>query len=164
MTSLPGVGAPDGVSLAGLPEAERRRRLVAETARFTSAFLRWMEGRACGGLKLRRLRLPPGTSLRWPAIMRDLGVQLGVSPRNMTAMVDALENAQARGTPSAPHRPPGTTLVELSRPGPGSEQALEPRLTPWPNCSRISPPRSSRRSPTCLVRLGQAIQARQDAC
>ncbi|HZC62860.1 MAG TPA: hypothetical protein VE464_14595, partial [Streptosporangiaceae bacterium] len=54
---LPAVGATDGVSLAGLPEAERRRRLVAETARFTSAFVRWMEGRACGGLSYARLRL-----------------------------------------------------------------------------------------------------------
>ncbi len=63
----------ESVPLAGLPEAERRRRLVAETARFTSAFLRWMEGRACGGLTYARLRLLQALHCDGPAIMRDLG-------------------------------------------------------------------------------------------
>jgi hypothetical protein len=62
-----------GVSLAGLPDAERRRTLVAETARFTAAFLRWMEGQACGGLSYARLRLLQVLHCSGPAIMRDLG-------------------------------------------------------------------------------------------
>ena len=87
-----------------------------------------MEGRACGGLTYARLRLLQTLHCGGPAIMRDLGDQLGVSPRNMTAMVDALEDAQL-----VVRRPHPTdrraTLVELSPSGAReAEQALEPRL------------------------------------
>jgi DNA-binding MarR family transcriptional regulator len=160
----PGVGAPDGVFLAGLPEAERRRRLVAETARFTSAFTRWMEGRACGGLSYARLRLLQALHCGGPAIMRDLGVQLGVSPRNMTAMVDALENAQL-----VVRRPHPTdrraTLVALSPAGAlEAEQALEPRLDAMAELFEGFSAAEQQAFADVLVRLGQAIQTRQDAC
>jgi DNA-binding MarR family transcriptional regulator len=161
---LPGVGAPDGVSLAGLPEAERRRRLVAETARFTSAFARWMEGRACGGLSYARLRLLQALHCGGPAIMRDLGVQLGVSPRNMTAMVDALENAQL-----VVRRPHPTdrraTLVELSPAGAlEAEQALETRLDAMAELFEGFSTVEQQAFADVLARLGQVMQARQDAC
>ena len=45
------------VAPPGLDEAETRRVLVAQTARFTTDFLRWMEGRACDGLNYQRLSL-----------------------------------------------------------------------------------------------------------
>ncbi len=155
---------PDGVSLAGLPEAERRRRLVAETARFTSAFMRWMEGRACGGLSYARLRLLQALHCGGPAIMRDLGVQLGVSPRNMTAMVDAMEDAQL-----VVRRPHPTdrraTLVELSPAGAReAEQALEPRLDAMAELFEEFSAAEQQAFADALIRLGQAIQARQDAC
>ena len=139
--------ARDAAALAGLPEAERRRLLVAETARFTSAFLRWMEGRACDGLTYTRLRLLQTLHCGGPAIMRDLGDQLGVSPRNMTAMVDALEDAQL-----VVRRPHPTdrraTLVELSASGAReAEQALEPRLDAMAELFEGFSPASSRRSP-----------------
>jgi DNA-binding MarR family transcriptional regulator len=161
---LPSVEAPDGVSLAGLPEAERRRRLVAETARFTSAFVRWMEGRAYGGLSYARLRLLQALHCGGPAIMRDLGVQLGVSPRNMTAMVDALENAQL-----VVRRPHPTdrraTLVELSPAGAReAEQALEPRLDAMAELFEDFSAAEQQAFADVLARLGQAIQARQDPC
>ena len=165
---LPGVGAadgmlPDGVSLAGLPEGERRRRLVAETARFTSAFVRWMESRACGGLSYARLRLLQALHCGGPAIMRDLGVQLGVSPRNMTALVDAMEDAQL-----VVRRPHPTdrraTLVELSPAGAQeAEQALEPRLDAMAELFEDFSAAEQQAFADTLVRLGQAIQARQDA-
>ena len=153
-----------GVSLAGLPEAERRRRLVAETARFTSAFVRWMEGRACGGLSYARLRLLQALHCGGPAIMRDLGVQLGVSPRNMTAMVDALENAQL-----VLRRPHPTdrraTLVELSPAGiREAEQALEPRLDAMAELFEDFSATEQQAFADVLVRLGRAMQGRQDAC
>ncbi|HEY7919331.1 MAG TPA: MarR family transcriptional regulator [Streptosporangiaceae bacterium] len=155
---------PDGVSLAGLPEAERRRRLVAETARFTSAFMRWMEGRACGGLSYARLRLLQALHCGGPAIMRDLGVQLGVSPRNMTAMVDAMEEAQL-----VVRRPHPTdrraTLVELSPAGAReAEQALEPRLDAMAELFEEFSAAEQQAFADALIRLGQAIQARQDPC
>ena len=154
----------DGVSLADLPEAERRRRLVAETARFTSAFMRWMEGRACGGLSYARLRLLQALHCGGPAIMRDLGVQLGVSPRNMTAMVDAMEDAQL-----VVRRPHPTdrraTLVELSPAGAReAEQALEPRLDAMAELFEEFSAAEQQAFADALIRLGQAIQARQDAC
>ncbi len=156
--------SPAGVPLAGLPEAERRRRLVAETARFTSAFVRWMEGRACGGLSYARLRLLQALHCGGPAIMRDLGVQLGVSPRNMTAMVDALEDAQL-----VMRRPHPTdrraTLVELSPAGVReAEHALEPRLDAMAELFGDFSAAEQQAFADALVRLGRAIQARQDAC
>ena len=161
---LPGGAAPETVSLDGLPEAERRRALVAETARFTSAFLRWMEGRACGGLTYARLRLLQALHCGGPAIMRDLGVQLGVSPRNMTAMVDALEDAQL-----VVRRPHPTdrraTLVELSLDGAReAEQALEPRLDAMAELFEGFSLAEQQAFADALARLGQVMQARQDAC
>ncbi len=156
--------APDGVSLAGLPEAERRRVLVAETARFTSAFLRWMEGRACGGLTYGRLRLLQALHCGGPAIMRDLGDQLGVSPRNMTAMVDALEDAKL-----VVRRPHPTdrraTLVELSPSGNReAEQALEPRLDAMAELFEGFSAGEQQAFADALIRLGRAMRDRQGGC
>jgi DNA-binding MarR family transcriptional regulator len=154
----------ESVPLAGLPETERRRRLVAETARFTSGFLRWMEGQACGGLTYARLRLLQALHCDGPAIMRDLGVQLGVSPRNMTALVDALEDAQL-----VVRRPHPTdrraTLVELSPAGAReAEQALEPRLDAMAELFRGFSAEEQQAFADALGRLGQAMQVRQDSC
>jgi DNA-binding MarR family transcriptional regulator len=58
--------------------------------------------------------------------MRDLGTQLGVSPRNMTAIVDALEEAHL--VVRRPHPTDRRTiLVELS---PGGVQQVEKALGP----------------------------------
>ena len=156
--------ARDAAALAGLPEAERRRLLVAETARFTSAFLRWMEGRACDGLTYTRLRLLQTLHCGGPAIMRDLGDQLGVSPRNMTAMVDALEDAQL-----VVRRPHPTdrraTLVELSASGAReAEQALEPRLDAMAELFEGFSPGEQQAFAEALIRLGRAIRDRQGDC
>jgi DNA-binding MarR family transcriptional regulator len=109
-------------------DAEVRRVLVGQTARFASMFVRWMEGRTCDGLSYSRLRLLQALHCGGPGIMRDLGEQLGATPRNMTAIVDALEEAQL-----VVRRPHPTdrraTLIELSEVGTqAAVQALEPRL------------------------------------
>jgi len=115
-------------SLAGLDDSEARHVLVAQTARFTTSFLRWMEDRAGDGLNYARLRLVEALHCGGPAIMRDLGTQLGTTPRNMTAIVDALEDARL-----VVRRPHPTdrraTLIELSPEG-AREAASEigPRL------------------------------------
>ena len=148
------------------PACPRRNAaaLVAETARFTSAFLRWMEGRACGGLTYARLRLLQALHCGGPAIMRDLGVQLGVSPRNMTAMVDALEEAQL-----VVRRPHPTdrraTLVELSPSGAReAEQALEPRLDAMAELFEGFTAAEQQAFADVLARLGQAMRDRQGDC
>ncbi|HEY2506584.1 MAG TPA: MarR family transcriptional regulator [Streptosporangiaceae bacterium] len=109
-------------------DAESRRALVGLTARFAARFAHWLEGRACDGLSYTRLRLLQTLHCSGPAIMRDLGAQLGATPRNMTAIVDALEDARL-----VVRRPHPTdrraTLVELSPAGIAeAEQELEPRL------------------------------------
>ena len=81
-------GSGDGVcsgefDLAGLTGAESAAMLVAQTARFSTGFLRWMEAQSCDGLNYARLRLLQELHRGGPAIMRDLGMQLGTSPRNM---------------------------------------------------------------------------------
>jgi DNA-binding MarR family transcriptional regulator len=162
----PGTDGPgsEEPALAGLPDAERRRALVAETARFTAAFLRWTEGRTCGGLSYTRLRLLEALHCGGPAIMRDLGVQLGVSPRNMTGMVDALEDAHL-----VVRRPHPTdrraTLVELSPEGAReAEQALGPRLDAMAELFRGLSEEEQQAFASTLARLGQAMRPPQEAC
>ena len=151
------------LSLDGLAEAERRRALVAETARFTAAFIRWTEARNCGGLSYTRLQLLQALHCGGPAIMRDLGGQLGVSPRNMTAMVDALEDAQL-----VVRRPHPTdrraTLVELSPAGARqAEDALGPRLDAIAELFEGFSAADQQAFATALYRLGVAMRARQQA-
>jgi DNA-binding MarR family transcriptional regulator len=159
----PGTG-PDrpALSLDGLPEAERRRALVAETARFTAAFTRWTEARNCGGLSYTRLQLMQALHCGGPAIMRDLGEQLGVSPRNMTALVDALEEVEL-----VVRRPHPTdrraTLVELSPAGTRqAEDALGPRLDAIAELFEGFSAADQQAFATALYRLGVAMRARQE--
>jgi DNA-binding MarR family transcriptional regulator len=117
-----------GVDLAGLDETDSRRALTGQTARFTASFQRWMEGRTCDGMSHTRLRLLQALHSGGPAIMRDLAGQLGATPRNMTAMVDALEQAGlvARRPHPTDRR---ATLIELSPAGAREvAQELGPRL------------------------------------
>jgi len=104
------------VDLSGLSDGEVRMALAGQTARFAAAFLRWIDGRASNGLSYARLRLLQALHCHGPAIMRDLGSELGTSPRNMTAMVDALE--QARLVARRPHPTDRrATIIELSPQG-----------------------------------------------
>jgi DNA-binding MarR family transcriptional regulator len=121
-------GCGEGVDLAGLDDTECRRVLTGQTAGFLAGFQRWMEGRTCDGMSLARLRLLQALQRGGPAIMRDLGGQLGASPRNMTALVDALEEAGL-----VVRRPHPTdrraNLIELSPAGAREvAQDLGPRL------------------------------------
>jgi DNA-binding MarR family transcriptional regulator len=156
-------GAAGPGAMAGLSETGRRRALVAQTARFTAAFLRWTDGRSCDGLTYTRLRLLEALHCGGPAIMRELGVRLGVSPRNMTAMVDALEDARL-----VIRRPHPTdrraTLVELSPAGAReAEQALAPRLDAMAELFGVLPPEEQQQFFAALSRLVQAIDTRQES-
>jgi DNA-binding MarR family transcriptional regulator len=152
----------DSGEMPGLGEAERRRALLAQTARFTAAFLRWTDGRACGGLTYSRLRLLEALHCSGPVIMRELGVQLGVSPRNMTAMVDALE--EARLVVRRPHPTDRrATLVELSAAGiREAEQALAPRLDALAELFEVFSPEEQQQFFAALSRLVRAIDTRQE--
>jgi DNA-binding MarR family transcriptional regulator len=110
-------GEAPAVELDGLDAAGRLRFLVAQTARFSASFLRWVDAHTSGeGLTYPRLRLLEILHCGGPAIMRDLAGQLGMTARNMTATVDALEDA------GLAHRRPHpsdrrATLVELTPAG-----------------------------------------------
>ena len=109
------------VDVAALGADERKRVLVALTTRFAGSFLRWTDTQAAEGFTYSRLRLLEILQSEGPAIMREIGNELGLSPRNMTALVDTLEDANL-----VVRRPHPTdrraTLIELA---PGFEAARE---------------------------------------
>jgi DNA-binding MarR family transcriptional regulator len=155
---------PDQPDHAETREAESRRMLVAQTARFVSNFVRWMEGRTCDGLSYSRLRLLQALQCGGPAIMRDLGEQLGATPRNMTALVDALEEAQLvvrRPHPSDRR----ATLIELSASGTqAAGQALEPRLDAMAELFASLTAAEQEQFSALIGKLTRAMQPGQGTC
>lgn len=86
------VACPSGpVDVGALDPAERLQALAALTARFSASYLRFMGGRG-QPLSYPRLRVLERLA-DGPAIMRDLAEALGMTARNITAIVDALEEA-----------------------------------------------------------------------
>ena len=153
--------APD---LTSLGDQEARHVLVGQTARFTANFLRWMEGRACDGMNYARLRLLQALHCGGPAIMRDLGTQLGTTPRNMTAMVDALE--QARLVVRRPHPTDRrATLIELSPAGVHeATQAIGPRLDAMSEIFAGLSPAEREQYSALLAKLAQAMTEQEQPC
>jgi DNA-binding MarR family transcriptional regulator len=152
------------VNFAGRSEADSRTILVAQTARFSASFLRWMETRACDGMSYARLRLLQALHCGGPAIMRDLGTQLGTTPRNMTAIVDALEDAQL-----VVRRPHPTdrraTLIELSPEGAReAEDGLGPRLDAMSEIFAGLTPGEREQFSAAMTKLMRAIKDRQQEC
>lgn len=151
------------VDLAGPTDADTAA-LVAQTARFTASFLRWMETRSCDGLNYARLRLLQALHCGGPAIMRDLGTQLGTSPRNMTAIVDALEDAHlvVRRRHPTDRR---ATLIELSPEGAReAEQELGPRIGAMSEIFADLSPAEREQLSSVLSKLTRAINDRQGRC
>ncbi len=80
------------VDKVGASEEGSRLRLVEEFAAFGPAYMRWV--RSClgeGGTTYARMRLLGVLRCSGPQIMSGLSGELGVTPRNVTALVDALE-------------------------------------------------------------------------
>jgi DNA-binding MarR family transcriptional regulator len=152
------------VDLAGLTGAESAAMLVAQTARFSMDFLRWVETRSCGGLNYPRLRLLQALHGGGPAIMRDLGTQLGVSPRNMTAIVDALEDAHlvVRRRHPTDRR---ATIIELAPEGAReAEQELGPRIDAMSEIFADLSPAERTQFSAALSKLTRAIKNRPGRC
>jgi DNA-binding MarR family transcriptional regulator len=159
-----GIECAGEVNLAGRSEAEARTMLVAQTARFSASFLRWTETRTCDGINYPRLRLLQALHCGGPAIMRDLGTQLGATPRNMTAIVDALEEAQL-----VVRRPHPTdrraTLVELSPKGAReAEEGLGPRFDVMSEIFAELSPAEREQFSALMTKLMRAIKERQGEC
>jgi DNA-binding MarR family transcriptional regulator len=104
------------VDLSQVDDAQRRVALVEQTTRFAGAFMRWSDAHACDGLSVQQMRLLKTLHCTGPAIMREIGAELGVTSRNMTAMVDSLE--QSKLVVRRPHpEDRRATLVELTQAG-----------------------------------------------
>jgi len=117
-----GCGVVDAAGFAALDEAGRRRVLVALSARFARAFPRWMDSHACDGLSYPRLGVIETLATRGPTMMRDLAAHLDLSARNMTAVVDSLEEGG----------------LVLRRPHPTDRRATLVELTPDGATSAVS--------------------------
>jgi DNA-binding MarR family transcriptional regulator len=158
---LPCAISPD---LTGLDEQQVRAALVGQTARFVAGFQRWMEGQGCDGMGYVHMRLLEALRSGGPAIMRDLGTQLGATPRNMTAIVDALEQygfVSRRPHPSDRR----ATLIELSPAGArAAAQAAGPQLDAIAQVFAEFSPQELREFSALLVKLTRAIRLGETDC
>ncbi len=77
---------------AAIASEDLRMRLVEEFAAFGPAYMRWVKSRLReGDISYARMRLLYVLHCKGPQIMSNLSEELGVTPRNVTALVDALE-------------------------------------------------------------------------
>jgi DNA-binding MarR family transcriptional regulator len=89
---------------------------AAKKSVLAHAYLRWIDANADHGLTFLRLRLIDRLNEEGPAMMRTLADELRLTPRHMTALVDALEqeNLVARRPHPTDRR---ATVVELTASG-----------------------------------------------
>ncbi len=97
--------------------ADLRTRLVHEFAAFGPAYMRWVHSRMpAGDMTYARMRLLGALRHKSPQIMSELSEELGVTPRNITALVDALEEEDmVRRRPHPTDR--RATFVDLTAEG-----------------------------------------------
>jgi DNA-binding MarR family transcriptional regulator len=106
----------------------RRMALVERSTRFAIEFGRWKDTARTDGIGYEHMRLLQTLNFGGPAIMREIGDKLLMTPRNMTAMIDQLEQADlvARRPHPADRR---ATLLELTPAGKRmADSAALPRL------------------------------------
>jgi DNA-binding MarR family transcriptional regulator len=111
-----------------LSEPELRHSLVKETADFARAYGRWMDANDCEHMSYPRLRLLEQLHCVGPGRMGALGEELSLTPRNMTALVDAMEQEGlvARRADPTDRR---AVMVELTDQGfRVADELLEPRI------------------------------------
>jgi DNA-binding MarR family transcriptional regulator len=96
--------------------------------------------------------------------MREIGGELGISPRNMTATVDALE--QARLVERRPHPSDRrATLVDLTADGAATAGGLlDPRLDAIDEVFASFSAEEQRQLYTALTRLIDAMRASRQDC
>ena len=92
-------------------------RLVDEFAAFGPAYIRWVKSWLQeGSVSYARMRLLSALHCTGPQIMSSLSEGLGVTPRNVTALVDALEDeGLVRRRPHPTDR--RATIIELTPKG-----------------------------------------------
>lgn len=123
MTALAwGVGNTEGEELTPARAAAMESAII-----FTAGFHRWITSVGTDGISYARLRLLEDLHCRGPQKMRALADELGLTPRNITDSVDALETeGLVRRTAHPTDR--RATLVELTDAGVATaEKELLPR-------------------------------------
>ncbi len=103
----------EGAGTSGASK-ELGERLVDEFAAFGPAYMRWVKSRLQDrGVSYARMRLLYALRCGGPRIMSSLSGVLGVTPRNVTALVDALEEeGLVRRRPHPTDR--RATVIELT--------------------------------------------------
>ena len=107
-----------GDQAVGSPSSEESAlRLVEEFAGFGPSYMRWVRSRMGErGLTYARMRLMRALHCHGPQIMTSISDELGVTRRNVTALVDALEEeGQVRRTAHPSDR--RATVIELTERG-----------------------------------------------
>jgi DNA-binding MarR family transcriptional regulator len=102
---------------ADSPVPETAIRLVEAFAGFGPLYMRWVQSRLeQSGVSYARLRLLAMLHCKGPLIMSALGGLLGVTPRNVTTLVDGLEESGlVVRKPSPDDR--RATIIELTEQG-----------------------------------------------
>ena len=97
-------------------------RLVDEFAAFGPLYLKWVRSRLQdGGMTYARMRLLGALHCKGPQIMSSISDELGVTRRNVTALVDALEEeGLVRRKPHSTDR--RATVIEMTE---GGEQTMD---------------------------------------
>ena len=109
---------------AGSAEEDLRLRLVDEFADFGPSYMRWVKSRLRDrGLTYARMRLLGALHCGGPQIMSSISDELGVTRRNVTALVDAMEGEElVRRKPHPTDR--RATVIELTRKGERTADAM----------------------------------------
>jgi DNA-binding MarR family transcriptional regulator len=117
VAKIGGMEGSMGTVRSGPEAGNSALRLVDEFAAFGPCYMKWVKSRlgSCG-VTYARMRLLGTLHCNGPQIMSDISGELGVTRRNVTALVDALEEeGLVRRMPHPSDR--RATLIELTEKG-----------------------------------------------
>jgi DNA-binding MarR family transcriptional regulator len=144
-----------------VPTDDARQQLVELSAAFAAAYIRWLDdGMSSDGLTYPRLRLLSQLHCGGPAMMRELADDLRLTPRNLTAVVDALEHEGL--VTRVPHPTDRrATLIELTDAGRrAADQAMQPKFAAIGELFDDLSPAEEKRLSTILGKLLDGLRRR----
>ncbi len=147
------------------PEPDPVEQLARLFPTFERAFSRWAQSLIDGaGVSPARIRLLGALHCKGPQIMCDLGDELGTTPRNVTTLVDGLEEeGLVRRVPHPTDR--RATVVELTPPGfATAEKVLGPFHEQITGLFRDLPERDRRELLRLMEALLAGLRRRGQAC
>lgn len=135
------------------------RGLLEQAVRFSKAMLRWTDTGPSAGMSYPRVRVLELLYCNGRARMRDLALEAGLQPRNLTSVADALEaEGLVRRVPHPVDR--RAMLLELTPAGEASaEGMLAPRLAAMSALFDVLSPAEKEQFTAVLDKLATAIEA-----